>query len=112
MSNFVNMRERLARKEHVCSLCKEPIAQREKYYNYAGRYDGKFFEEKYHLVCLRVVLAYCAQTYDDLYSDDEVYEWARETACKPCERYDSCFASCFRCEIALERLSAGGPNDG
>lgn len=108
MSDFVNIRKRAAGKEHICSLCKDPITRGTQYYNYSGRYDGRFFAEKYHPACLRIVLKYGETSYDGLYSDDEVYAWAQETACQPCEKYDSCFDSCFRCAAALERLGVAG----
>jgi hypothetical protein len=52
MTAFYNPHEnRVARKEHKCTYCAEPISKGDGYVFQKGNYDGRWFESKMHPEC-------------------------------------------------------------
>lgn len=44
-------RSRIARKQHTCTLCGEPIEKGARYFNRVGKNEGDFWETKMHPEC-------------------------------------------------------------
>ena len=51
--------EHTARKEHVCNQCGQKINKGEKYLKIYIKDNDGFFEIKHHLICDKLVNAYC-----------------------------------------------------
>jgi hypothetical protein len=70
----------VARKEHRCEVCREPIPARTKYTKCSAKWDGKFDSVKMHEECLAV---YRFIQLDVYYNDpDEFYFQDTVEACK------------------------------
>ena len=59
MLEFQNYSEPIARKDYKCFLCGEEIHAGEKYVRFSGKYDGMMFDNKFHLLCNRMIEEYC-----------------------------------------------------
>lgn len=107
MLEFYSQEERIARKEHRCSLCNGTISIAEKYIRYAGRYDGIYFDDKYHVTCQAVINEYCGRNGEDTYDYEEISNWLDgEVCCNLCdiETRDECFYSAMTCPKVLKYL--------
>lgn len=107
MLEFYSQTERKARKEHRCSVCQGTISIAEKYIHYVGRYDGIFFDDKYHLTCQAVINEYCGRNGVDVYDSEDLNNWIdAEVCCNLCdiETRDACFGSGMRCPKVLQYL--------
>lgn len=99
MMEFYNSRIVTARKDHKCDLCNGLIRKNEKYHRYAGKYDGDFFDNKYHLTCQNIINAFCDDTGDNEYSEDYIADWLHDKYCTDCDDYesDSCNPNILLC---------------
>lgn len=110
MLEFQNYSERIARKEHKCSLCGEAIHAGEKYARFSGKYDGLFFDQKLHLVCNQMISEFCRANDYYEYTEDDVLYWVQEVVCSECEHSwygdvkDDCETSIFRCQKVIDRF--------
>lgn len=117
MLEFTTNARRKARKEYVCDICAGKIALGEEYVRYSGKYDGDFFDWKYHADCQAVIDVYLRETGECEYDEEAINEWLDgEVCCNMCdiETRDDCFWSATRCEKVLEKLGIkpiGGVND-
>lgn len=105
---------RKSRKEYVCDLCYAKIAIGEEYVRYSGKYDGEFFDWKYHVECHKVIDAYLRETGECEYDGEAISEWLNEAVCcNLCdiETRDDCFRSAMRCEMVLKYLEKLEGND-
>lgn len=96
--------QRKGRKEYICQLCGEKIRKGLEYICESGRYDGEFFEHKRHIHCDALFNAYFDDGGDPEYTEDEIYEFVRETCCS-CQLWhdDECEASPWTCPVVLEK---------
>ena len=96
--------QRKGRKEYICQLCGEKIRKGREYICESGRYDGKFFEHKRHIHCDALFNAYFDDGGDPEYTEDEIYEFVRETCCS-CQLWhdDECEESPWTCHVVLEK---------
>lgn len=58
---FTSDSEPVARKQHICSECGEPILKGERHFYQAGKFDGEFYQWRVHKDCL----ALCKKMHDD-----------------------------------------------
>ena len=88
---FTQMKQRTARKAHACSLCQEPIEPGQTYYEYTGLYNDKFFGERYHPECERLIEYYNAEVNDENdYCSEDIITWLHCDYCQDCERHHEC----------------------
>ena len=85
MLDFYNSTKPKARKEYKCDLCGQIIHKGEVYHRYSGKYDGEFFDDKYHLTCQRIINAYCDEMNDREYDNDSIQEWLHDKYCYDCK---------------------------
>lgn len=107
MLEFTKEAHRKARKEYVCDICGGTITTGKEYVRYSGKYDGEFFDYKYHAECHEVINAYLRETGECEYDEESISEWLNEAVCcNLCdiETRDDCFHSAFNCEKVLARL--------
>ena len=62
---FAQRKEVVARKEHQCEWCPDPIVRGEKYMFMSMLYDGSFMIEKTHLDCEKVMQEHLNQLYKE-----------------------------------------------
>lgn len=84
MLEFYNTRYPKAMKQHKCEFCGKIIEKGERYFYYAGKYDGRFFTTKYCLICEKITSEYCSEI-DNEYDEDEVREWLHDKHCHDCK---------------------------
>ncbi len=109
MMEFCTGSHHVARKRHMCILCGEYIQPGERYFRFAGKYDGDFFDHCFHPDCDRLIDR-CVDGAGE-WSVDEVYDWIRECVCWSCPGYNEdldgafdCTENIYRCEKVLDSL--------
>ena len=109
---FSQMKQRTARKAHVCSLCQEPIKPGQKYYEYTGLYNDRFFGERYHLGCERLIMHFNTEVNDeDDYSAEDIWTWIRCEYCQQCSWQSDCMENPTRCARVRAQLSIEAEED-
>ena len=113
MLEFYTVRKSKSRKQRKCSLCGEIIDIGERYTRYSGKYDGDFFDEKYHISCYNLIDEYCNQSIDNEYDEDWVNDWIVDTVCADCSKRhdDTCTENPFRCQKVLNTLNCKEATD-
>ena len=106
MSDFFTTRKMKSLKERKCSLCGETIEVGERYSRYSGKYEGDFFDEKYHIDCYDLIGKYCLSTGENEYDDWCVMDWIADRVCSDCPKHldDTCTEKVFRCKMVLKTL--------
>ena len=99
-----------ARKEYKCDLCGQKIEKGEKYHRYSGKYDGDLFDDKYHLICQKIINAYCEASTEGEYTNDEIYDWLRDDYCPDCAMYanDECEDYPLSCPYIRKKFESSG----
>ena len=101
-----------ARKRHKCNLCHEIIEKGEIYNRYTGKYDGNFFDLKYHLTCMNFITTYGKDMEETEYDEESVYEYIEEKHCLGCQYYEKdCSEIPFKCEIIKEKYKEKTKNE-
>lgn len=110
---FFTTREMKSRKQRKCSLCGEIIEVGERYARYSGKYEGEFFDEKYHIGCYNLIGEYCQHTGGNEYDDWCVSDWIAENVCADCPKHhdDTCTENSFRCQKVLNTLNCKEATD-
>lgn len=115
MLEFWTIKEPIARKNHVCSLCNGVIQTGEQYVRFSGRYDGQMFDYKHHIVCDKLIKAYCDWACDSEYDPDNVIDMIRERVCWNCNHYNEDMddfeeidCNPYNCERVISELLKGG----
>ena len=114
MLEFYNTRYPKAMKQYKCEFCGKIIEKGERYFYYAGKYDGRFFTTKYCLICEKITSEYCSEV-DNEYDEDEVREWLHDKYCHGCKHSgngeDDCEVTELSCSIIREKYKEGIEND-
>jgi len=108
MLEFWNVRQiKASRKPGKCFLCRGTIELGDPYTRYSGKYEGEFFDNKFHIECFDLVNNYCFDENEDEWDHDAVSDWITDTACRGCENYDDgdCERNNYRCDLALRHLN-------
>ena len=88
MFDFYNESRPVARKDHWCELCRSVIPKGTKYKYEAGKYDGDFFERRYHFDCEKIRDIYIQGSDDNEFQYDWILDWWRDNYCECCVHYD------------------------
>ncbi len=88
MLDFYTWKQLHARKEYVCSLCGRKIPIGEQYIRYSGKYDGRMFDYKHHVLCDKYITVYCSWAEDHEYDADSIDCMIRERVCNNCRHYN------------------------
>ena len=107
MMEFAETKRHKARKDYECDICSGKIAAGQQYVRYTGRYDGDFFDWKYHADCHTIIDIYLRETAENEYDEESISEWIDgNVCCNLCdiETRDDCFRSAFNCEKVLAKL--------
>ncbi|MBQ8218367.1 MAG: hypothetical protein IJZ79_03585 [Bacilli bacterium] len=112
---FYNSRHVVARKDYKCDLCGGLISKGEKYQRVAGKYDGEFFDDKFHLTCQNIINTYCHENNDHEYCEDYIVDWLHDKHCYDCENYEDneCEVNillCSKIRSCYEIKSSNGGN--
>jgi len=113
MIEFSTTKKMKSRKQRKCSLCRETIEVGERYARYSGKYEGDFFDEKYHIGCYNLIGEYCLSTGENEYDDWCVMDWIADRVCSDCPKHhdDTCTGKVFRCSMVLDILNCSEVND-
>lgn len=79
MSDFSERTEHVARKQHRCFGCGDPIMPGEKYQRWRGSFEGEFFSTAEHMICGKVYDSFCEA--GDPVTEDYAYDWACDSQC-------------------------------
>ena len=97
--DVIEHRSKVARKQHDCDYCHNPIMKGEEYDYQKNIFDGEFYEWHTHLACSRVAAAiwdYCDP--DEGMSDQEFRDGCQEVCqrfiCPDCPNWNEEFADC------------------
>ena len=107
MHEFSTLRNYRSMKPRTCDLCGGKINVGERYTRYSGKYDGDFFDHKYHITCNAVIDEYCSRTQECEYDEESISEWLNdEVCCNLCniDTRDDCFHSAMCCHKVLKYL--------
>ena len=105
--DFYNQHIHTARKEHKCTLCRNPISKGEEYvYTVCKCYCEDLYTSKMHLTCDDLTHRYI-QTLepDDTYNEIDVLDDIRDQVCSICEDKASCKCKYWdvpRCSKVIE----------
>ena len=85
MMEFFNSKYHVARKEHTCEACERKIQIGEKYEYESGKFEGTFFERRYHIECyMNLQDFFSDDPSDDYFTYDNVFDWWLEGYCYQC----------------------------
>ena len=107
MLDFFSDRIHKAKKPHCCELCDGKIEIGETYHRQSGKLDYEMFDVCLHNSCTKIVDVYLEQSYENSWSPQEVYDWARTTRCMKCKEYDDCELDYAMCKIFLDSIKKG-----
>lgn len=79
MLEFSNSAYPKARKEYKCDLCNQIIHKGEIYHRWSGKYDGNMFDDKYHVICQKIINEYCYVMGEGEYDNDSIQDWLHDT---------------------------------
>lgn len=110
MLEFYTTAHPKAKKDHVCDLCNGTIRKGEKYHRYSGKNDGYMFDYKYHLICQKIIDAYCDTSGDNEYSNDAIWDFLSDEYCFDCELHknDECANDTLSCPIIRKYYESEG----
>ena len=98
MLECYTVRYPVAKKEHICDLCKAKIAPGEKYRRFSGVSDGDFFDVKHHLDCAEIINEYCERNNTQEYENNDVDFWVIDCICGDCPGVEGCEKNIFHCD--------------
>lgn len=98
-----------ARKPHKCDLCGCDIAPGQTYKRYSGKYEGAMFDLKYCLPCSAIIDAYCNETQEREYDEDDINDWLQETECSWCACQKEELPFCDTCYDTCENIPVSCP---
>ena len=78
MSEFNSKYIRTARTIHVCDLCGMHIQKGERYHNLVGKYEGDFYDMKFHQGCYEALEAYWDEYPGEEWTTDWVMEYVND----------------------------------
>ena len=101
MVGMCNMTKVKSRKEHICDLCACSIDKGANYIRLKGKFDGDFFDNKYHPTCHNIISAYCKSEGVFEYDNDCIADWLRDRYCVNCQSHknDTCEVHEFNCSL-------------
>lgn len=87
MMEFFNETYHTARKEHCCECCERKIQIGERYSYQAGKFEGEFFDRRYHIDCSMKMKDFWEDNldYDGSFTYDEMRDWWYDTFCYNCK---------------------------
>ena len=85
MMEFFSGKYHVARKEHTCEACQQKIQVGEKYKYESGKFDGMFFDRRYHIDCYMTMQDFLSDyPDDDTFTYDGVSDWWQDKYCYQC----------------------------
>ena len=87
---FYSSKTQKAKKNHECYLCHQQIAAGEAYIRNAGKYEGDFFDLKFHLPCENLVQKFVDGQCEEEFTDDDVIADISQCVCCDCEQENKC----------------------
>ncbi len=100
---FADRVQRRARKNYACDLCHGTIRAGQEYIRQTGMYCGSFYDEKTHVHCDALALAYLGGGAEE-YSGQAIKGWIGNAVCPGCPERGRCGLNPFECRKAIERM--------
>lgn len=88
-----------ARKEHKCDLCRRTIPMGTKYVRFSGKFNGDYFDYKYHTECDTIINEYCTTSGETEWNDWVIFNWLQCVLCDNCDERDDCEKSVIDCYV-------------
>jgi hypothetical protein len=110
MTEQLESKDKVARKQHICDYCGEIIEKGEEYHYYKGVCDGNIFEWESHLSCQRICDAIWdyADPDEGMTADDFwqcCHDVCRIFVCPDCSEFDVDADSCNKEKsLCLDKL--------
>ena len=101
MLDFYNSKYVKAKKCHICDLCGGLIQKGEVYHRYAGKYDGDFFDDKFHKDCQKIISQYCEENNESEYDNDSIQDWLHDKYCHECKHDEYNGGDCEEVNLLL-----------
>ena len=103
---FRTMFKPVARKPWKCDICKERVAEGQRYIHYIDRRVHKIIHYRFHDECFLCVTAYCKARKRSTFTPPTVRKWVKAEICStcptPCEKC-RCKAIESACKLTMKR---------